>query len=164
MEFIVTDRQGIEEGVVVRSAYIVISIHDSYELPAKVVRQSGLSGVLQLAFDDIEPDPPDENGITGGLVLMTRQHARQIWDFVEQHRNEVDTIVVHCEAGFCRSPAVAAALCRGMGGDDARFFWEYQPNQHVYRLMMDVAPGRHRHEGRIPRGTKEGRQHRGDLL
>jgi len=139
MEFIVTDREGIEEGVVVRSAYIVISIHDSYEPPAKVVRQSGLRAVLELGFDDIEPDPPDDDGVTTCLALMTREHARQIWDFVEKHRDHVGTIVVHCEAGFCRSPAVAAALCKGMGGDDARFFRDYDPNMHVYRLMLAEA-------------------------
>gem|GEM_PF-4998327 len=27
-----------------------------------------------------------------------------------------------------RSPAIAAALCKGMGGDDASFWRLYQPN------------------------------------
>jgi hypothetical protein len=39
-----------------------------------------------------------------------------------------------------RSPAVAAAICKGLGGDDRRFFREYQPNEFVYRLVLDSMP------------------------
>ena len=30
MKFLVTDRNGIEDGVLVRSSYVVVSIHDTY--------------------------------------------------------------------------------------------------------------------------------------
>jgi len=42
--------------------------------------------------------------------------------------------------GMSRSPAVAAAICLGLGEDSTRFFEEYQPNQHVYRLALAEAP------------------------
>ncbi|HTG43196.1 MAG TPA: hypothetical protein VK633_01570 [Verrucomicrobiae bacterium] len=136
MEFIVTDREGIEAGVLVRSSYIVISIHDPDNRPARVRQQPGLRGVLVLSFDDAEEIPgtaqPDE------IKLMTSEHAKEIWRFVEKHRAEVGTVVVHCEGGVSRSPAVAAALCQSLGGDAGRFWQEYQPNQHVFHLMLQA--------------------------
>lgn len=140
MELVVTDREGIEEGVLVRSSYIVISIHDPDRRKAKVKRQSGLRGVLHLAFHDAEPT--SSPALDAQVTLMTPDHARQIWAFVEKHRNEVGAVLVHCEAGMSRSPAVAAALCKVMGGDERRFWREYQPNMHVYRLMIEAANGR----------------------
>ena len=140
MNFVVTDRSGIEDGVLVRSSYIVISIHDTYSPPAKVKQQSGLRAVLQLAFDDAEPT--NSAALPKALTLMTREQAKSIWEFVEHHMDYVGAVVVHCEAGVSRSPAVAAALCKSMGGNDRKFWREYQPNVHVYRLMLEAGRGR----------------------
>lgn len=133
MKFLVTDREGIEEGVRVRSAYVVISIHDPDRPRAKVRKQSGLRDVLYLAFHDAEPVA--SSVLPADITLMTADHARQIWQFVEQHKGTVGTVVVHCEQGMSRSPAVAAALCRAFDGDEQRFFLEYQPNRYVYDLV-----------------------------
>ena len=46
------------------------------------------------------------------------------------------TIVVQCEQGMSRSPAVAAAICKGMGGDDQRFWRNYSPNRYVYEVVL----------------------------
>ena len=137
MKFIVTDREGIEAGIVVRSAYVVISIHDPDRCPARVRKQSGLRDVLFLAFHDAEPSegttlPPE-------ITLMTPEQARELCRFVERHKDDVGAVVVHCEQGMSRSPAVAAALCKLMGGDDGRFWREYQPNPHVYRLVLEAS-------------------------
>ena len=140
MNFVVTDRSGIEDGVLVRSSYIVISIHDTYSSPAKVKQQSGLRAVLQLAFDDAEPT--NSAALPKALTLMTREQAKSIWEFVEHHMDTVGAVVVHCEAGVSRSPAVAAALCKSMGGNDRKFWREYQPNVHVYRLVLEAWRGR----------------------
>ncbi len=70
---------------------------------------------------------------------MTPDHADRVWRFVRKHESQVGTIVVHCEQGMSRSPAVAATLCKGKGGDDARFWRQYQPNPYVYRLVMDAS-------------------------
>jgi predicted protein tyrosine phosphatase len=137
LKFIVTDRSGIEAGVLVKSAYIVISIHDTYSPPARVKKQSGLRGLLQLAFDDAEPTTSTE--LAGTFTLMTAEQAEKIWNFVHEQKDQVGAVVVHCEAGVSRSPAVAAGLCKGLGGYDRQFFRRYQPNMHVYRLMLDEA-------------------------
>jgi hypothetical protein len=55
MELIVTDRESVERGILVRSAYVVISIHDPDKRRARIRTQSGLRAVLYLAFHDAEP-------------------------------------------------------------------------------------------------------------
>ena len=140
MEFIVTDRIGIKTGVRVRAAYIVISIHDPKSRKPKVKRQLGLRGMLQLMFDDAEPT--DSEMLNAQVTLMSSRQARQVCDFVQRRRNQVGAVVVHCEAGMSRSPAVAAALCKAFGDDNRRFWQEYQPNEYVYRLVLEAAKGR----------------------
>jgi hypothetical protein len=70
------------------------------------------------------------------VKLMTPAQAREALRFVENHKADAGTAVVHCESGISRSPAVAAALCKAMGGDDGRFWRDYRPNQHVYSCIL----------------------------
>ena len=44
-------------------------------------------------------------------------------------------------------PAVAAALCASLGGDEADFFQAFPPNGHVYRLVRNAAEDRARGGG-----------------
>jgi predicted protein tyrosine phosphatase len=136
MDFIVTDREGIEEGVSVRSAYIVISISDPGSRRPKVKKQSGLRGVLYLTFNDAEPPTTDS------MVLFSPKQARQIVEFVASHQGGIGAVVVHCHQGMSRSPAVAAALCKAMGGDDSEFWEIYSPNMHVYQMVRQAAKGK----------------------
>ena len=141
--FIVVSRQEIETGLLLRSPYIVISIADPGSRLPKIRRSALCLGILRMRFHDAEPCqdfilPPE-------IKLMTRRQALTAWRFVYQYLAHVQTIVVHCEAGMSRSPAVAAAVCRGLGGDDRRFFQEYQPNMHIYRLMLATKPAPSRH-------------------
>ena len=137
MEFHVTDREGIERGVLVPSAYIVISIYDPEREKPKVKNQAGLRAVLQLAFHDAEPTGSPT--LDRRVMVMSEDQARQIWRFVDRHKDAVGTVVVHCERGMSRGPAVAAALCASLGGDEAVFFQAFQPNGHVYRLVRNAA-------------------------
>lgn len=136
MKFIVTDREGIEKGVLVDSSYVVISIHDPNTRPPHVRKQAGLRDTLVLTFDDAEELPstalPDE------IVLMSEQQAEQVREFVARYRGKVGTVVVHCEAGMSRSPAIAAALCRVFERTDELYWREYHPNRHVYRMILQA--------------------------
>jgi predicted protein tyrosine phosphatase len=136
MDFIITDREGIEKGVLVKSSYVVISIHDPDKQPPPIRKQPGFRASLVLSFDDAEEVPA--MALPGEIVLMSRGQAKKIRRFIEKHREDVGAVVVHCEAGMSRSPGVAAALCRAFGQDDQLFWQEYQPNRHVYRLVLDV--------------------------
>ncbi len=139
MNFIVTDRESIERGILVRSNYVVISIRDPDRAAARIPRQAGLKGALRLAFHDAEP--AEGIRLPVEIVLMSLRDAERIWRFVRKHEPAVGTVVIHCEQGMSRSPAIAAALCRAYGGDDRKFFRDYQPNAHVLRLMNESATG-----------------------
>lgn len=138
MEILVTDRESIEAGIAVRTRYVVISIHSSRSKKPKVRRQAGLKDVLFVRFDDAEPSTLME--LPQSIKLMTAAHAKAIWSFVSQHEKAIGTIVVHCEQGMSRSPAVAAAIARRLGMDETRFWNEHQPNQYVYEMMVKEQP------------------------
>ena len=136
MELIVTDRQSIEEGIIVRSAYVVISICDPGSPMPKVRQSAGFRGVLHLQFHDAEPtsdgSPPRD------ARLMSRRQAVDIWQFVQSHRSEVGAIVCHCEQGASRSPAVAAALAIEFNCDLSEVVGHRQPNRYVFDLMRSA--------------------------
>ena len=139
MDFIVRDRESVEAGIIVTSSYVLISIRDPDKRKVWIPKQSGLRDVLRLEFHDAEP--ADNFTFPEHIMLMTEDQARQAWSFVRKWENQVGAVVVHCEQGMSRSPAMAAALCKGMGGDDGPFWREYMPNEFVYRLMLDCQFG-----------------------
>lgn len=135
---IVTDRETIERGLVVRSSYVVISIRDHGTPKARIPKPTAMRGVLHLAFHDAEPTdnfklPPD-------VKAMTRRQSCQVWEFVAKHAGEVGAIVVHCHQGMSRSPAIAAAIAHDLGLDPEPFFLRHMPNKYVYELMLQTRP------------------------
>ena len=73
------------------------------------------------------------------MWLMTDDHARQIVEFADRVRDQVELLVVHCDAGVSRSSAVALALCEKYGFvDEARAIQDsprYRPNLYVRDLI-----------------------------
>ena len=135
MEIHVTNRYGIEGGYELKVPYIVISIHSPGLPQGKVPLLPKCLGVLTLCFSDCTSNAPKRSDIKP----FTRRHAQKIRRFVESHKG-AKGIIVHCEAGRSRSPAVAAALAECFGQDSSHFFYNYNPNQHVYEIMRHVAP------------------------
>ncbi len=133
MQFTVADRDQIEAAIRVRTAYAVISIHDPEKPKPRVRRQAGLRGVLYLAFHDAEPSV--QMRLPEHVVLISAKHCKQIWAFAREYAAQVETIVVQCEQGMSRSPAIAAALSETYGKGSATFFKNHQPNHYVYQLM-----------------------------
>ena len=136
MEIRVCDRKEIERGILIRSDYVVISIRDPGKRRAKVKKQAGLRDTLYLAFNDTEPcelpqTPPE-------IQPMTPAQADRVCKFVRRHKSDVGSIVVHCEQGMSRSPAVAAAICDALGVNPKRFWQLYTPNHHVYHTVADA--------------------------
>lgn len=133
MKIVVASREEIEQGLVLRSSYVVISITDPDQSAARIPRTSGCRDILRLSFYDAEPD-----GLiapSGDITLMSEEDCEKIAAFVENFRYEVGAIVVHCEQGISRSPAVAAALAEYCGDDPVVFFARYMPNPYVYRSL-----------------------------
>jgi predicted protein tyrosine phosphatase len=93
-------------------------------------------GLLQLAFGDVNSFecPKSDEG-------FAEEHAHAILDFVREQWDLVELLLVHCEVGRCRGPAVAAAVSKIYLGHDDHFFLPdlYQPNPLVYKTMMNVA-------------------------
>lgn len=92
-------------------------------------------GLLQLCFDDIS----FPHTIPKGLKLFNLELAREVVDFVNLHENNIETLLVHCEAGLSRSPAIAAAISEIFEIGSAEFYFEkYMPNILVYKILMEL--------------------------
>jgi predicted protein tyrosine phosphatase len=72
------------------------------------------------------------------IKLFTDENAKQILDFVEKYKLEIETIIVHCEAGISRSAGVAGALSLIYNGTDQLYFDDYLPNMLVYRKILNA--------------------------
>lgn len=118
--------------------WAAISI-SSYEGEWPNLNATQRMGLLQMAFADLEfPKPGYEH------MLFGYEQADKILDFVNEMYDKVDQFLVHCEAGISRSPAVAAALAKICGGDDAFYFEKYSPNLLVYNKLLQRAEERGR--------------------
>ncbi len=119
-------REEIERGLVIRGTWALISITDSDRPRATLRNPASPRGVLRLAFDDAEPP--------SGRVLMTPGQADGIVAFARRMMCDgVQYLVIHCEQGASRSPA----LVEGLGLDGAEDFdgW-YSVNRLVRRLVL----------------------------
>lgn len=110
---------------------IIISITDPDKDIARFAKNPNIYGVCRVSFDDADKRVDDE-------ILMTHDDAKKIIDFVNRYRQNVDQIVVHCEAGMSRSAGVMAAIREWLDGDKFSV-WNnpmYHPNRHCYRTMI----------------------------
>jgi predicted protein tyrosine phosphatase len=132
MDFFVYSRGAIEALPPHDEPHVIISITTTPDDVARLRIGTSCRGILRLSFFDVEvPVDSDRDGVFG------LDHAGAICDFVELHRGSVSRIVVHCDAGISRSPAVAAALAVCLGESDDEFFRRYRPNMLVYRTLLD---------------------------
>jgi len=87
-------------------------------------------GLLRLVFDDItQPDAP--RSFTPTLAAEILEFAASVWD-------QAEILLIHCDIGLSRSPAVAAALSRIYYGDDGPWFEMDFPNRLVYELLVET--------------------------
>lgn len=104
------------ENTFLKGKYIVISIR-STPSPITFTETDYLKGSLILQFADIEPSWVEENGgveflkdkTDVPLIVFSEEMAKQIIQFVQDHQ-DVEMILVHCDAGVSRSRAVGAYL------------------------------------------------------
>jgi predicted protein tyrosine phosphatase len=137
MDIFVYSRQALDAAAPHEVPHVVISITSSPDDVARLRNNGARLGVLRLAFPDVEV----ASELHAEGTLFSREHAERLWAFVAEHRATVERIIVHCDAGKSRSPAVAAALARVLDGDDASYFGgRYTPNMRVYRTLLELAP------------------------
>lgn len=82
-------------------------------------------------FDDISRS-------TNGLFLMNNKDAYRIAHLVEMQRDNIDTVIVNCDAGVSRSAGVCATIMKFLDGDDSKIFNNlmYRPNMYCYNLVL----------------------------
>jgi predicted protein tyrosine phosphatase len=112
---------------------VIISIGDVTQGNAKFNRNNPkIKGVLRLFFSDIEYQT--ETGI-----IMNENDAKMIKEFIDLHKEKVQSIVVHCQAGISRSSAIGAVIEKYLNGEESELnnIWKahnYSPNGHCYKL------------------------------
>jgi len=142
MKFIVLNRDQVEHYRPIEN-HIVISVKDPDQEWAKLPKNSFRLNALFLAFSDVDDraqkilaETPEEDK-KWKVVPFTQLHAKLILDCFNRWKDKINLVVVNCEAGICRSSAIAAALAKINGQDDSEFFKRYLPNSLVYRLILE---------------------------
>ena len=99
-------------------ASIIVSIKSSWDrvnpdLPMN--DKNNVKHILSLSFDDVEyGDAPD--------FCMKWEDGEKVAVFINEHYDEAETIIVHCDGGISRSAGVAAAIMRVKEGNDSVVF------------------------------------------
>jgi predicted protein tyrosine phosphatase len=133
MEIFVYGRSAIEAVKPHDVPHIIISITSGPNDVARLRTTQACRGILRLFF--LDADVPSDRHAEADL--FSEEQAARVWSFVLQHRAQIERVIVHCDAGMSRSPAVAAAISRALTGDDGKFFGgRYRPNMRVYRTLL----------------------------
>lgn len=155
MELLVHTRRMVRDINPTRT-HAIISVRTPGDDPLVFRPNPLLRGVLHLAFADLEFHPTKSIPIPllrqlaelqgeGDVVMFDPSMAEAILDFWQTHR-DVEELHIHCDAGYCRSPAIAAVLARIAIGDDVSWFATKRPNRLVYDLLLEAA----RRRGLLP--------------
>lgn len=94
-------------------------------------RSSGIKTICRVKFADEEAGHPQ---------CITEQDAQTIAKWVIAQMDNIDEMVVHCEAGICRSAGVCAAIQKWMLNDDSAIFEnpKYTPNMTCYKAVLNA--------------------------
>lgn len=104
---------------------------------------------LNLFFADLEPEEIrklrlyTEDPVKGELRVaecFTESQALAILTFVNEVPEEF-TIIINCEGGISRSPALVLAFRKHFGGDTQEVHEKAYPNSHVLSVMSKILEG-----------------------
>lgn len=109
--------------------HLLISISAPNDKP-KLPKNKNRINTLSLEFHDLNEPYKD-------YKIFSKKDAYSIFEFLKQNKSIKD-IIIHCDAGISRSPAIAAALAKIFNNDDSKYFKEYLPNMLVYKIMLGV--------------------------
>lgn len=136
MDIFVYSRAALDAARPHEVPHVVISITSSPDDLARIRSNPTCLAILRVSF----PDAETASDRFAESKLFSREQAEAIWRFVVQHRLNVERIIVHCDAGFSRSPAVGAALARALRGSDEEYFaGRYKPNMRVYAMLLEAS-------------------------
>ena len=132
MKIKVLSREGFEK-FESNESFIAISITDPNSEKVKIASKP--LDILSLQFYDLDKDT---EVFPYSRFIFTVNQAEQILNFVKEYKNDVNLIVIHCEAGISRSAGVAGALSLIFNGTDQYYFKHYLPNMLVYRNILNA--------------------------
>lgn len=118
--------------------YILISITEPGEDVPFFVHDPNRKGVLSVKIHDVD-DVKLANEY--GYKILDSNQAENIIKFVEEYKDKIEQIAVHCHAGVSRSAGCAAALSKIYNGTDEDIFNSefHIPNMHVYKTILNKA-------------------------
>lgn len=138
MDVIVKSQHDIEEYAMEEhdKSSVIISIASKCMPSAMILpcKLNGIKDILFLNFNDT-----DCNDDVSGCI--STKDALQIKEFVQKYieNDDLDLIIVQCEAGRSRSAGVAAAILKFIWNDDTSIFNNtmYNPNMLCYRTVLN---------------------------
>lgn len=108
--------------------------------PPEFGENKNCKGILPLGFFDLEAPIRGENN--KNLILFDYDMALKLKTFIDSVQDDIDLLMVHCDAGVSRSQAVRAIVLRTYLKEfDDIAFREGVPNMHVYKTFLDVMLG-----------------------
>lgn len=128
--------------------FAIISLQDSDGFGFRFVPEKSCVDVMTLLVDDADTETNTFRGIqyndkssfkedTKKLKLFSEEDAIQIVNFVEKNKDKIDTLVLHCFAGYSRSVGAAAAISKYYFNDDQKYFDCGCPNRRIYRMILN---------------------------
>lgn len=123
--------------------HAIISISGP-ETKVNIPENNNCREILFLKFHDIDIQ-------LNNMKLFTIEDAEKILKFVFKHKDYIDKLFVHCQAGISRSSAVAAALSKIIYNDDTKIFNSplYCPNMMVYNTILKTYHIREYSDGNV---------------
>lgn len=114
----------------------VISIKSRFDGSKPRVHETddnGIVAVLFMSFNDAN------TLVEGGMTIEESAEIAQFIHMVATDDNykDVETLIVHCDAGYSRSAGVAAAAAKYYLGDDTWFYKHKEPNSMCYSFVLE---------------------------
>jgi hypothetical protein len=133
----VLSRQEVASIDYLKVKYAIISITDNTRyFTSYPTSDINMVALLALKFADTD----DKEDIDDWKCISNTQ-AKLILDFAFSVKEEVDTIIINCDAGISRSSGIAAALSYIFNGTDSEI-WDnpkFFPNKLVYDTILNAA-------------------------
>lgn len=96
----------------------------------KFTDNNNVKEILFMRFNDAE------NEIEGGITYEEAAKVAKFIRHIARDRDDVQTLIVHCDAGESRSAGVAAAIAKKYFDNDESYFKRYTPNMRCYSLVL----------------------------
>jgi predicted protein tyrosine phosphatase len=132
------------ENLAGRPNWAVISITDPMSAFGPARLSAGWRAIHRVEFQDTDPriEDPEQH------IMMNREDASSIVEFVRQYAPQVDGFMIHCNEGISRSQGVAAWIADAHnlpvfalhpGVSDTDFALNPRFNKYVYELLKAEA-------------------------